>query len=111
MIRGMFLKIVLWFWASLMLVALALHAAVIATSTPTEVRVQRFSDTALAGYGRRAVSILESQGLQTHQVHASSETIAPNLVISQQPAPGQRVPRDTIVTLTVSTGTRKWSGY
>ena len=55
MIRGMFLKIVLWFWASLVLVALALHAAVIATSIPTEVRVQRFSDAALAGYGRRAV--------------------------------------------------------
>jgi serine/threonine-protein kinase len=56
---------------------------------------------------KNAVSILESQGLQTHQVHASSETIAPNLVISQQPAPGQRVPKDTIVTLTVSTGTPK----
>ena len=34
MIRGMFLKMVLWFWASLVLVALALHAAVIATSVP-----------------------------------------------------------------------------
>src|SRR5258705_3132808 len=63
MIRGMFLKMVLWFWASLVLVALALHAAVIATSVPTEVRVQRFSDTALAGYGRRAVSILEGEGV------------------------------------------------
>ena len=63
MIRGMFLKMVLWFWASLVLVALALHAAIIATSIPAEVRVQRFSDTALAGYGRRAVSILESQGV------------------------------------------------
>src|SRR5207249_2415167 len=40
----------------------ALHAAVIATSTPTEVRVQRFSDTALAGYGRRAAAILEYEG-------------------------------------------------
>jgi two-component system sensor histidine kinase CpxA len=59
----MFLKMVLWFWASLVLVALALHAAVIATSVPTEVRVQRFSDTALAGYGRRAVSILEGEGV------------------------------------------------
>jgi signal transduction histidine kinase len=62
MMRGMFLKIVLWFWASLVLVALALHAAVIATSTPPEVRVQRFSDTALAGYGRQATAILEHEG-------------------------------------------------
>lgn len=61
--RGMFLKILLWFWASLVLVALALHAAVIATSTPTEVRVQRFSDTALAGYGRRAAAIFEHDGV------------------------------------------------
>jgi len=49
--RGMFLKIVLWFWASLALVALALHVTIIATSVPPEVRVQRFSDTALSGYG------------------------------------------------------------
>jgi two-component system sensor histidine kinase CpxA len=63
MIRGMFLKMVLWFWASLVLVALALHAAIIATSIPTELRVQRFSDTALAGYGRRAVSTLETEGV------------------------------------------------
>jgi two-component system sensor histidine kinase CpxA len=58
----MFLKMVLWFWASLVLVALALHAAVIATSTPTEVRVQRFSDTALAAYGHRATTIFERDG-------------------------------------------------
>jgi two-component system sensor histidine kinase CpxA len=44
-------------------VAVALHAAVIATSTPTEVRVQRFSDTALAGYGQRAAAILEHDGV------------------------------------------------
>src|SRR5258705_2047725 len=69
MIRGMFLKMVLWFWASLVLVALALHAAVIATSVPTEVRVQRFSDTALAGYGRRAVSILEGEGVPALAVY------------------------------------------
>ena len=77
MIRGMFLKIVLWFWASLVLVALALHAAVIATSIPTEVRVQRFSDAALAGYGRRAVSILESNGvpaLAAYLQHLEGET-------------------------------------
>ncbi len=61
--RGMFLKMVLWFWASLVVVAVALHAAVIATSTPTEVRVQRFSDTALAGYGQRAAAILEHDGV------------------------------------------------
>jgi signal transduction histidine kinase len=77
MIRGMFLKMVLWFWASLVLVALALHAAVIATSVPTEVRVQRFSDTALAGYGRRAVSILEGEGvpaLAAYLQHLESQT-------------------------------------
>lgn len=61
--RGMFLKIVLWFWASLALVALALHVTIIATSVPPEVRVQRFSDTALSGYGRRAVAILEREGV------------------------------------------------
>ena len=60
--RGMFLRMVLWFWASLVIVAVALHAAVIATSTPTEVRVQRFSDTALTGYGRQAAAILEHDG-------------------------------------------------
>jgi two-component system sensor histidine kinase CpxA len=73
----MFLKMVLWFWASLVLVALALHAAVIATSVPTEVRVQRFSDTALAGYGRRAVSILEGDGvpaLAAYLRHLESQT-------------------------------------
>jgi two-component system sensor histidine kinase CpxA len=73
----MFLKMVLWFWASLVLVALALHAAVIATSVPTEVRVQRFSDTALAGYGRRAVSILEGEGvpaLAAYLQHLESQT-------------------------------------
>ena len=77
MIRGMFLKMVLWFWVSLVLVALALHAAVIATSVPTEVRVQRFSDTALAGYGRRAVSILEGEGvpaLAAYLQHLESQT-------------------------------------
>jgi signal transduction histidine kinase len=77
MIRGMFLKMVLWFWASLVLVALALHAAVIATSVPTEVRVQRFSDTALSGYGRRAVSILEGEGvpaLSAYLQHLESQT-------------------------------------
>jgi two-component system, OmpR family, sensor histidine kinase CpxA len=77
MIRGMFLKMVLWFWASLVLVALALHAAVIATSVPTEVRVQRFSDTALAGYGHRALSILEGKGvpaLAAYLQHLESQT-------------------------------------
>src|SRR5207245_10315000 len=53
----------LWFWASLALVALALHVTIIATSVPPEVRVQRFSDTALSGYGRRAVAILEREGV------------------------------------------------
>ena len=62
--RGMFVKMVLWFWASLVVVAVALHAAVIATSTPTEVRVQRFSDTALAGYGQRAAAVLEQDGVR-----------------------------------------------
>ena len=77
MIRGMFLKMVLWFWASLVLVALALHAAVIATSVPTEVRVQRFSDTALAGYGHRALSTLEGEGvpaLAAYLQHLESQT-------------------------------------
>jgi two-component system sensor histidine kinase CpxA len=41
------------------------------------VRVQRFSDTALAGYGRRAVSILEGEGvpaLAAYLQHLESQT-------------------------------------
>jgi len=75
--QGMFLKMVLWFSASLVVVAVALHAAVIATSTPTEVRVQRFSDAALAGYGRRAAAILEGEGvpaLAAYLVRLEGET-------------------------------------
>ena len=62
MVRGVFPKILLWFWASLVLVAVALELAITATSTPVEVRVHRFSDNALSGRAREAVAILDGEG-------------------------------------------------
>jgi signal transduction histidine kinase len=60
--RGVFLKILLWFWGSLVLVALALELAITATSTPVEVRVARFSDKVLTGRAREAVAVLDHEG-------------------------------------------------
>ena len=62
MIRGVFVKILLWFWVSLVLVALALELVITVTTTPVEVRVHRFSDTVLAGDAREAVARLERKG-------------------------------------------------
>lgn len=62
MVRGVFLKILLWFWGSLVLVALALELAITATSTPVEVRVHRFSDNVLTSRAREAVMILDREG-------------------------------------------------
>ena len=62
MVRGVFLRILLWFWASIVLVALALELAIVATSTPIEVRIHRFSDTALTDRAREAVAILDRDG-------------------------------------------------
>ena len=56
---------------------------------------------------KNAETLLHAQGLQTHTVDAPSSTIAATLVISQNPSPGDRVAKDTIVTLTVSTGVPK----
>ena len=56
---------------------------------------------------KNAETLLHAQGLQTHTVGAPSSTIAATLVISQNPSPGDRVVKDTIVTLTVSTGAPK----
>ncbi len=56
---------------------------------------------------KNAETLLHDQGLQTHTVTAPSSTIAATLVISQNPSPGDRVAKDTIVTLTVSTGAPK----
>jgi two-component system sensor histidine kinase CpxA len=61
-VRGLFVKILLWFWTSLVLVALALELAISATSTPVEVRVARFSDSVLNGRAREAVDILDREG-------------------------------------------------
>jgi two-component system, OmpR family, sensor histidine kinase CpxA len=61
-VRGVFLKILLWFWASLVLVAVALELAITATSTPVEVRVHRFSDNALSSRTREAVAVLDREG-------------------------------------------------
>ena len=62
MMRGVFAKILLWFWVSLVLVALALELTITATSTPVEIRVQRFSDGALGSRAREAVTILDRDG-------------------------------------------------
>jgi signal transduction histidine kinase len=62
MVRGVFLRILLWFWASIVLVALALELAVVATSTPAEVRIHRFSDSVLTDRAREAVAILDRDG-------------------------------------------------
>jgi beta-lactam-binding protein with PASTA domain len=56
---------------------------------------------------KNAELILHQQGLQTHVVEEASTTVAQGLVISQNPAPGDRVAKSTIVTLTASTGAPK----
>jgi two-component system, OmpR family, sensor histidine kinase CpxA len=61
-VRSVFVKILLWFWTSLVLVALALELAITATSTPVEVRVARFSDSVLSDHTREAVTILDRDG-------------------------------------------------
>jgi len=61
-VRGVFVKILLWFWTSLVLVALALELAITATTTPVEVRIARFSDSVLSGRAREAVAILDRDG-------------------------------------------------
>jgi signal transduction histidine kinase len=60
--RGIFVKILLWFWVSLVLVGLAVHVAIITTEMPIEVRLQRFSDQALVGYVRSAAELLDRDG-------------------------------------------------
>ena len=62
MVRGVFVKILLWFWGALVLVALALELTITATSTPVEVRVARFSDSVLNARARDAVTILDRKG-------------------------------------------------
>jgi hypothetical protein len=61
-VRGVFVKILLWFWGSLVLVALALELTIAATTTPVEVRVARFSDAVLNDRTKEAVSILDRDG-------------------------------------------------
>jgi serine/threonine-protein kinase len=56
---------------------------------------------------KNAELILHQQGLQTHVVEEASTTVAEGLVISQNPAPGDRVAKGTIVTLTASSGAPK----
>ena len=62
MMRGVFLKILLWFWVSLVLVAVTLELTITATTTPFEERVHRFSDNALTGQAREAVVLLDRGG-------------------------------------------------
>jgi beta-lactam-binding protein with PASTA domain len=56
---------------------------------------------------KNAELILHQQGLQTHVVEEASSTVAEGLVISQNPAPGDRVAKQTVVTLTASSGAPK----
>ena len=63
MIRGVFLKILLWFWVSLVLVAVALELTITVTTTPFEERVHRFSDNALTGHAREAAALLDRGGV------------------------------------------------
>jgi hypothetical protein len=58
----MFLKILVWFWASLVIVALALELAISTTTTSFEDRVHRFSDNALTSHAREAATILDREG-------------------------------------------------
>jgi len=60
--RGIFVKILLWYWVSLVLVGLAVHVAIITTEMPAEVRLQRYSDRALVGYVRSATALLDREG-------------------------------------------------
>ena len=62
MVPGVFLKILLWFWTSLVLVALALELAITATTTPVEVRVSRFSESVLTSHAHEAVAVLDRGG-------------------------------------------------
>jgi signal transduction histidine kinase len=62
MVRGVFVKILLWFWGSFVLVAIALELTITATSTPVEVRVARFSDAVLSARAREAVAVLDLKG-------------------------------------------------
>src|SRR5215475_5109519 len=56
---------------------------------------------------KNAKLILHQQGLQTHVVEEANADVAQGLVISQNPAPGDRVAPQTVVTLSVSTGAPK----
>jgi serine/threonine-protein kinase len=56
---------------------------------------------------RNAELILHEQGLQTKVVLQASSDVNPGLVISQNPGPGDRVAKETVVTLTVSSGKPK----
>jgi serine/threonine-protein kinase len=58
-------------------------------------------------YYKDAELNLQQEGLQTQTVASSSTTVPQSFVISQNPAPGVRVAKPTIVTLTVSTGKPK----
>ena len=58
-------------------------------------------------YYKGAEQNLQEEGFQTQTVQASSATVPETLVISQNPAPGTRVAKQSVVTLTVSTGKPK----
>ena len=79
------------------------HKVTKAINTNAPVAVQNVEQLPV----KNAETLLHAQGLQTHTVGAPSSTIAATLVISQNPSPGDRVAKDTIVTLTVSTGVPK----
>jgi len=56
---------------------------------------------------KSAELVLHQQGLLTHVVTESSDTVNEGLVVSQNPSPGDRVAKETTVTLNVSSGKPK----
>jgi eukaryotic-like serine/threonine-protein kinase len=79
------------------------HKATAAINSNRPVAVQ---DVGLLATGKAQLK-LQQQGLQTRIVHSSSDTVPEGFVIGQNPGPGVPVARDTLVTLTVSTGKPK----
>ena len=74
-----------------------------AINSNTPVAVKNVEGT----YYKDAELNLQQEGFQTQTVQSSSSTVPQTLVISQSPAPGTRVAKQTVVTLTVSTGKPK----
>jgi eukaryotic-like serine/threonine-protein kinase len=75
--------------------------AAINSNTPVAVK------NVVGTYYKGAEQNLQEEGFQTQTVQSSSATVPETLVISQNPAPGTRVAKQSVVTLTVSSGKPK----